>query len=791
MRRTGFWIVLACALAYCAWLGWHWLPLGYSDHELAASASRVWDIQQEWRTHGTLPWWTPNFMSGSSYGLNYARGFHLVPWLALAPFFNLAVAGKLMALIAIFAGGLGMYGCARYFLKHDGAATLAALAFLLHPEQLTRAATQEHMPIISFIPFVPLVWWTFARALDDGRWRHVLVCALVVVFAMWADVKQLVVQGVFLTGYLVWWCWPRRAEIRAALLTCAKITGAALALGAFIIVPGLVEQPHIKLFEGDPIAAWQRNYSLHSPFALVDRNAAVTRLAADGLRQAIQTGAVQVRSEEEAKLLRAKIDEIMGLQMDSPEKYAGLVLLALVVVAALFNRRRQDRRLFWFAVGMLLLAVLLACGPRNVWSASVTVFGALLQMPGVPANVHLAVVATLAVVGAGLVLFVVRKKPDTRARWIVAGILVAFLVVPGFRWLATLPYFKEIRAPGVFYALPFAFFSALLAGFFVTDVLRSRILPCVAGVSVLLLLDFWPYQHAMKDNGVPTRTLQNLQTTHTALRADPDWVKTYTITSRYFHLLGPMWSGKPQVYEAFYNWMAPLGMGLLNQHASPELFNLVGARYVLVDKTAPGMDPRTADGFRQTYKDVAIENDDFVVFRNPNARPYLTGYAKACAFVGDVRQSARVALILSTRDWPLVHTDAADLGPYERVYRDEYNFAPPAATGQPVPLSNVTLTRERAGLIRLRATAPASCWAVVAESWYPFWRAELDGQPVKLWRVSCGLMGVQWPTGAHEVVLRYEPPRSYLVAGILSALAALAALGAIVTGLVRKQTSRS
>src|SRR5580704_6876395 len=138
--RLGLWITLAASLAYVAYLGAHWLPLGMSEHELSASASRVWDVKREIVAHHYLPWWTPYYMSGSSYGLNHARGFYLLPWMFFSMFTDLMTAGKLTALLAIFAGGIAMYACARHFMKNEWAATLAALAFLLHPEQIIRAA---------------------------------------------------------------------------------------------------------------------------------------------------------------------------------------------------------------------------------------------------------------------------------------------------------------------------------------------------------------------------------------------------------------------------------------------------------------------------------------------------------------------------------------------------------------------------------------------------------------------------------------------------------------------------
>ena len=54
-KRFGLWITLAVSLAYVAYLGAHWLPLGMSEHEMSASASRVWDVKHEIAAHHYLP----------------------------------------------------------------------------------------------------------------------------------------------------------------------------------------------------------------------------------------------------------------------------------------------------------------------------------------------------------------------------------------------------------------------------------------------------------------------------------------------------------------------------------------------------------------------------------------------------------------------------------------------------------------------------------------------------------------------------------------------------------------
>lgn len=768
--RYGLWITVAAAALYVVSLGAHWLPLSLSDKELAASASRAWDVQRELAAHHGVPWWTPYFMSGSSYGLNHSRGFYLVPWLLFATFTDLITAGKLVALAAIFASAVTMYFCARHFLKNEWGAVLAAMAFMLHPEQIIRAAGAEHITISLSFLFIPLLWWTLARALESNTFRDTFVCALVAVLAWWADNKQAFIQFVFLFSYALYWLWPRRKQWQPAARTCGLLAGIGLALGACVLAPGIVESKYVKLFVGDPLTEWQKTYSFKSLLGLVDRDGVATSNAVEVVLSRVQANGGRVNSQAELEQVR----RVFALKADSPEKYAGLVLLAVVAVTVLWNRQRVNRRAFWFFIAALLASVMFATGLSSVWSANWTTWEALSsqRQAGVP-------VLGLLVCAAFLVLFYRRKLTTTRKK-VVAGIALAvFLFLPGFQMLATLPYFKEIRAPFVFYDGPAMFWGAMLIGFFVTDVLKSRAPLVVAGITLLLLIDYWPYQKPTRDSGVPASTIKNLEAAYSALKADKDWVKTYSVSGRYFHLLGPMYSGKPQAYEAFYNWQAPLGLGLLQGAGigSRELLNLLGVRYVVLDKTDPGMQSPQMQQMFAAYRQalpVTVENEDFAVLRNDMAHPFVTGYARACAYEGDVRGSAQLALALSARNWPLVHRDVAgNEAHYEMTYREGSAVSLPFRNGEPVTLGDVQLTRESSEVVRIKLAASADCLAVVAESYYPFWRAEVDGKPVEVLRVSTGLMGVELPAGAHEIVLRYRRPGVYAAAGIVSVAALL------------------
>ncbi|MCX7914853.1 MAG: YfhO family protein, partial [Verrucomicrobiae bacterium] len=443
---------------------------------------------------------------------------------------------------------------------------------------------------------------------------------------------------------------------------------------------------------------------------------------------------------------------------------------------------RQNQSLLIFSGSAWLFGWMCAHGPSNVWSAHRQTVSALMRLEGVPSTTRW--VVGLALIGcAAFLVWVGWRRLSTRSARIGLAIAVGVvLFVPVFRVVSVLPFFREIRAPFVFYDVHGAFFGALILGFLLTDVVRRHAGWVAGGVALAMVVDYWPYQRPCKDNGVQGSTLANLRAVYRALREDTEPVKVYTLSGRYFHLLGPMWSGKPQVWEAFYNWMAPRGLGDLVTQAGgdPTMLRVVGARYVLFDKSDPSM--AGGSGMLEAYRKqfpVNVENDDFVVFRHPQPVSYVTGYARAWAALGDSEEWVRPALALANSGRVLIATDAiGDATRFERVCRLGEPFSMPI---QPIPLmslSGVKVERLSAHEIRIVVGSETAGWLVIAESWYPFWKATLNGRPVVVHRAFQGLMAVELPAaGQHEVVLHYRPPAAYRFAMGLSAVALICAFG--------------
>ncbi|HEX8904612.1 MAG TPA: YfhO family protein, partial [Longimicrobiaceae bacterium] len=65
---------------------------------------------------------------------------------------------------------------------------------------------------------------------------------------------------------------------------------------------------------------------------------------------------------------------------------------------------------------------------------------------------------------------------------------------------------------------------------------------------------------------------------------------------------------------------------------------------------------------------------------------------------------------------------------------------------------------------------------VVADNWYPDWKATLDGRPAEIYRTNHTFRGVVVPAGRHRVVFTFEPPS--LRTGFIVYVATLALLAA-------------
>jgi hypothetical protein len=94
------------------------------------------------------------------------------------------------------------------------------------------------------------------------------------------------------------------------------------------------------------------------------------------------------------------------------------------------------------------------------------------------------------------------------------------------------------------------------------------------------------------------------------------------------------------------------------------------------------------------------------------------------------------------------------------------------------PTRPARIVRYSAGELEIETEAPGASLLVVTDSYYPGWRASVDGRPAPLLRTNLLFRGVPVPAGTHRVRLWFEP-LSVRLGFAVSAVAVLANLGGL------------
>ena len=106
----------------------------------------------------------------------------------------------------------------------------------------------------------------------------------------------------------------------------------------------------------------------------------------------------------------------------------------------------------------------------------------------------------------------------------------------------------------------------------------------------------------------------------------------------------------------------------------------------------------------------------------------------------------------------LVMSEALDVE-NEIVLEDETGQVKPACLSSGGQPSTAQIQPEliSSDLIRLKLTAPDIGWLLLSDTWYPGWRARVNGQPVEILRADYLFRAVAVPAGNSEIEFVYQP----------------------------------
>ena len=197
--------------------------------------------------------------------------------------------------------------------------------------------------------------------------------------------------------------------------------------------------------------------------------------------------------------------------------------------------------------------------------------------------------------------------------------------------------------------------------------------------------------------------------------------------------------------------VGPLGNGGMDVTISPELplFDFLGIRYVLA---APGaLAPRAG-------MDLVYDGIDGRVYRNERALPRaFVVHRRRC--VDDAGQRR------------LLHGHDVNLRAEVLIA----HCAKAPAPGPPGRVATAELVAHQPQLVRIRVETDSPGYLILTDTWFPGWRATIDGRPARVLRANYAFRAASIDPGRHEVIFQYTPA-SFRVGALVGAASAGALL---------------
>lgn len=683
---------------------------------------------------GRFPFWNPYAYAGVPYFSN-AQTALLFPLTALAFILPGGLALTLMSVLKLSAAGLGIY----WFLRASLAvaplpAFTGALGFMLG------STLVAWMPwtFASTMLFIPLLFGVIDRLRVTGDRRFVAVLALVVALDVLAGYPQGTLHALLAAGA---WALARAPGGGVRFLARAAAgAGLGVALAAVQLVP------FADYVRESSVFAYRSTWT---PLFHVPAASAITFL----LPEFYGTG----------------VESWGQWQFNIQTTYVGLVPWLALPVALAARWRTAPARFF------AALAVVVAAVHYGVPGA-----GALATIPGMSLGTNLRLMPLLAfalcVLGALGLDAAARAAGDESAflaRLVRGWCLV--LLLGALAWVLT--FAAEPGARALTYALStqYVVFAVLLCvgalallGALAGGARRTRFKVALAAVQLASLLPLAATYHPVFD----TRWLYP---TPPAVA----WLQGHAGDAR---VLMPGHLGLLyHLFEAHgYDGMTPrrieevigavgsrnaFAQGFLDNplvlHGSEPLSpvtallsparDLVGLRYIVLPPRAQALWPELT-----------------LAYDGPDARVFVNERALPRAFV-----TARARCVADGVALKLVRERAVDFA--TEVVLTDCAGAP--AAGPPGAVARAVMRADEPGRVVVAATTDAPAYLVLTDTWFPGWRARVDGRDARLLRADHAFRAVFLPAGDHTVEFTFRPRG--LGAGLAVSLVAAALVVAV------------
>jgi hypothetical protein len=766
----GIFLLAAVAIFYPMFSGQF---LAGDDQVIAGYGFREFGAQF-FRTHGRIPQWNPYLFGGMPFSGVIGHGdiFYPTAWLRWLVPTGLGMTLGFFVHVVI-AGGM-MYGLLRVLRLAWLPAVVGGLAYELSGIVLSQISP-GHDGKLFVSALAPLALMALVRAIRDRRLAHYGLLAIVIGLAILSPQVQMAYYLLVACG--LWTLWlvfldPERPRDRSPVLPLG-LAAAAVALGlgiaAIQLLPIFSHIPFTPRAEGGASVGWDyaTSYSFHIKEFLT-----VVLPQFNGVLE-YYWGQNGFKSHTEYLGVLTVVLALLGLGTARRRGLlSGLGVIALLFLLVSLAADTPFYRL-WYevmpnmknvrAAGMAFYLVAL---PVCVWAACGVEALLRREVSRTALLWPVAVLGTIGLLGvAGLLQGVAEGLADPAARQVVLANgselrlgsvrLLLFLVIGG----------------GVLYGMQ--------AG-------RLRGAAAAGALVAVVAADQWSVLRVFAKWLPPTEVTY----------ADDELIRTMQRSPLPFRNYDPAGRvGGAGMYKG----------SILMAHQVPTVFGYHGMESRFYDELWGGKNdwvnqfsPTLQDLWAVEYITLNQPTDSlpgYHLVNGPVSFPNLMGRNSAAGFLWQRDSTARwVRVVPGAVLVPdsLIAPTVADPGyPVDRVVLYPDTSAVPGASttpaipAQPSPLvATVTQWEPGAMTIAIEGTAASTSYLLVAENWYPDWKATIDGASVPTYRGDAAMLSVALPPGAREVTFRFDMD-SYHTGRMLALLSLVGALGLVGAGLVR------
>ncbi len=668
--------------------------------------------------NGELPMWNPYVNCGAPF---------LAQWntLALYPGSLIYLLMPLPWSLGIFCvahwllGGMGMYALAQRWTQSRFAASVAGVAFVFSGASLTSHIYPNYLVTFGWMPWVVLL---VERACREGG-RNIVLAALAGAMQMLSGAPELI---------LMTWAFAAALALTEVQSSKLKVQGFQNVLGRFalvvLLVAGLAAIQLLPFF--DLLAVSQRAKN----FGGGELGAGFWSLPTWGWANFFVPLFHCFKTPQGIY--------VQAGQSFLPSYYAGLAVLAL---GALAMWRVRERRV-WILAAATAVCVLLAMG-ENAFLLPLLRAVLPLELMRFPVKFLLPVAFTLPLLAA-FALGEVQSPKFKVQSWLVLSGVFAALVALVLAWarasaLRTDDWTATTENAGVRVLC----FALAMAGVWLAakqDRAQMRF-ALQFGVLALLWLDLITHSPRQNPTIPPDAFAPGLVQAYHKFERPPRGGESRVMLS-------------PRAEREMFTRMVPdFKNDFLGQRVA-----LWGNLNILDD--LPKVNGATTLVSRESAEVNALlygATNEFPRLMDFLAVSHVTAPDEVMKF------AARTGhLVWATAGQRPVFADAAttmralassDFKPGEEVFLplDARPFITATnATHAKIVKANFSTRR-----VELEVEAAEPALLVIAQCWYPSWRAEVDGKPVQIWRANHAFQALEAPAGAKRVLLEYRERR--------------------------------